>query len=275
MNSHIRRMTECSMMIALASVLSLLPLVEMPYGGSITLASMLPIVILSYRHGAAWGLVSGLLYGVIQQLLGLKNLSYFTTWQSVVAIILLDYLIAYAVIGLAGIFRRFQKSQPLSLLYGGIFVCLLRYILHVISGATVWAGLSIPTEAALLYSISYNATYMLPETLILVTVLFYIGTVLDFSTDIPRHMKKTALCRSAVIARTVGSFTTVLGVLLSTVLIFPLLQNAETGEFDMAGLSGVTPMIGLFILLGGILCGAALFIYAHIADRRHQVKIGN
>ena len=275
MNSHIRRMTECSMMVALASVLSLLPLVEMPYGGSITLASMLPIVILSYRHGAAWGLVSGLLYGVIQQLLGLKNLSYFTTWQSVLAVILLDYLIAYAVIGLAGIFRRREKNQPLALLYGGVFACLLRYLLHVIAGATVWAGLSIPTEAALLYSISYNATYMLPETLILVTVLFYIGTVLDFSADIPRHMRSTALCRAAVIARTVGSFILVFGVLISTVLIFPLLQNAETGEFDMAGLSEASSLLGLWVLLGAILIGAAAFVYAHVADRRYKVKNGN
>ncbi len=275
MNSRIRRMTECSMMVALASVLSLLPLVEMPYGGSITLASMLPIVILAYRHGTAWGLLSGLLFGVIQQLLGLKNLSYFTTWQSVVAVILLDYLIAYAVIGLAGIFRRRQKNQPLALLYGGVLVCLIRYLLHVIAGATVWAGLSIPTEAAFLYSISYNATYMLPETLILVTVLFYIGTVLDFNTDIPHHMRSVSLCRAAVITRTVGSFLLVFAILISTVLIFPHLQNAETGEFDMAGLSEAASAVGLWVLIGGILAAAISFIYAHIAERRNKEKNGN
>ena len=153
-----KKLVECSLMIALGTVLSILPLFEMPYGGSITLASMLPCLLIAYRHGMAWGLGASAVYAVVQQLLGLKNLSYFTTWQSIVAIILLDYLIAFVVIGFGGIFRKSIQRQNLSMASGALVACVLRYICHVISGATVWAGLSIPTQAALAYSFSYNAT---------------------------------------------------------------------------------------------------------------------
>ena len=148
-----RRMVEASLLVALATVLSILKIAELPYGGSITLASMFPILLLSYRHGVRWGLGGGIVYGVLQQLLGLNNLSYFTTWQSIVAIIFLDYIIAFTAVGLGGIFRRALKNQALSLATGAAFVCVLRYLCHVISGATVWAGLSIPDGAALLYSL--------------------------------------------------------------------------------------------------------------------------
>ena len=113
-----RILVESAIMIALATVLSVFKLAELPYGGSITLASMLPIAVLAYRHGTLRGLGAGLVYGVIQQLLGLKNLSYFTTPQSIVAIILLDYAVAFAVIGLAGIFRRLVRRQSAAMLLG-------------------------------------------------------------------------------------------------------------------------------------------------------------
>ena len=89
--SKSRRLTECAMMIALATGLSLFKLIDLPAGGSVTAASMLPLVLLAYRHGTRYGLLCGLTHGVLQQLLGLNTLSYATTWQSVIAIILLDY----------------------------------------------------------------------------------------------------------------------------------------------------------------------------------------
>lgn len=160
-------LVECAIMIALATVLSMVKLAELPYGGSITIASMLPIAIIAYRRGMGWGLGSAFVYAVIQQLLGLNSLSYVTTWQSVVAVILLDYIVAFTVVGFAGIFRNAIKSQAAALTLGCVFVSVLRYACHVISGATVWAGLSIPTQAALSYSFIYNATYMLPEAIVL------------------------------------------------------------------------------------------------------------
>ena len=69
------RLTESAIMIAAATILSMFKLVELPYGGSITLASMLPIVIIAYRYGTAWGILCGLVHGAIQLLLGSGTLS--------------------------------------------------------------------------------------------------------------------------------------------------------------------------------------------------------
>ena len=135
-------MTECSIMVALSTVLSLIKIIDMPYGGSVTVASMLPIVIAVYRHGASWGLGAALVNSAIQLLLGMNNLSYFTTWQSVVAIILLDYVLAFGVFALSGIFRKVEKRQNYALIYGVILASLLRYLCHTIAGATVWAGIN-------------------------------------------------------------------------------------------------------------------------------------
>ena len=232
-----RRLVEASLLIALGTVLSILKVAELPYGGSVTLASMLPIILLSYRHGTLWGLGGGAVYAVLQQLLGLNNLSYFTTWQSVLAIILLDYLLAFTLAGLGGIFRRAVSNQSLALVAGALLVCVLRYACHVISGATVWAGLSIPTEAAVAYSLGYNATYMLPEAIVLAVVAYYLGSVLDFRRDQPVRMvrDRTASPEVGVLSLLAGFFA-VLGVVVDVSLIFSHLQNAESGEFDVTGL---------------------------------------
>lgn len=257
MNSKIKRLCECSIMIALASVLSLCKLVDFPYGGSVTLASMLPIVLIAYRHGTGVGLISGLLYGVMQQLLGLNTLTYAPTPEAVVAIIVLDYLFAFAVIGLAGLFRNLHASPSTRLTSGALFACLCRYILHVIAGATVWAGLSIPTEAALFYSLGYNATYMIPETLLLCAVAFYLASVVDFRADIPTPVRRE---KAGVGSLSLAGafFSAALAVVIPLVLLFPALQNAESGAFDFSGLAtfDYTPSIvccALFLALALVL----------------------
>ena len=168
--SKIYVLAECAILVALGTVLSLLKLVDLPYGGSVTVASMLPLLIISYRHGMVWGLGCGLVYGAIQQLLGLNTLSYFSTFGSILAVILLDYVVAFAVVGLGGMFRKAVRNESVALAGGALVTGLLRYLCHVISGATVWAGISIPTKAAIGYSLIYNATYMIPETLVLMLV---------------------------------------------------------------------------------------------------------
>lgn len=235
MNSKVKRLCECSVMIALASVLSLCKLVDFPYGGSVTLASMLPILLIAYRHGTWTGLVSGFVYGILQQLLGLNTLSYAPTPAAVVAIILLDYLLAFAAVGLGGLCRRLSASAPVQLASGALFGCLLRYLFHVISGATVWAGLSIPTEAALFYSLGYNATYMIPETVLLVAVAAYLGAAVDFRADIPTPVKRKG-SRAGMGLLLGACFSAAMAVVVPVVLLFPALQNAETGAFDFSGL---------------------------------------
>lgn len=237
--SKTKSLVECAIMIALATVLSMIKLAELPYGGSITIASMLPIAIIAYRRGMGWGLGSAFVYGIVQQLLGLNSLSYVTTWQSIVAVILLDYIVAFTVIGFAGIFRNKIENQALGLTLGCVFVSILRYICHVISGATVWAGLSIPTQAALSYSFIYNATYMLPECIILAVTAVYIGSVIDFREEKLKRVVKSDTKAYSPAINVVAGLVAAGAVIYDAVEVFSHLQNAETGEFDITGLAAV------------------------------------
>ena len=189
--SLIVKLTESAMMIALATLLSMAKLLEMPYGGSVTMASMLPLVIVAYRYGTKWGLLTGFAFGAVQFALGTKNIGYLPVknFASVATLIIADYLLAFAVLGFGGIFRKPCKNQATALVFGSVLVAILRYVCHVISGWTVWAQFDL-TKAGLLYSLSYNATYMLPEMLILVVAALFLGNALDFRGEGLRPMPR-------------------------------------------------------------------------------------
>ncbi len=261
--TNARKLIEASLMIAIATALSLLKLLELPYGGSITMASMLPIVIIACRNGVGWGLAAGAVYGGVQQLLGLKVLSWVTSWYSILAVIILDYVLAFAVIGFAGVFRKLEK-QNTALALGALLGCLLRYVCHVISGATVWAGLSIPTAAALIYSFAYNATYMIPETIVLVIAAYYIGSLLDFRSVEPvRLVRGESGSVSGRIYKLIGWLLIAGAVVFDVVSIFGKLQNAETGEFDFTGLSALTggEITAMACVTGGaVVAACVLFV---------------
>ena len=263
-------MTECSIMVALSTVLSLVKIIDMPYGGSVTIASMLPIIIAVYRHGAVWGLGTALVNSSIQLLLGLNNLSYFTTWQSIVAIILLDYIVAFGVFSLAGIFRKVEKRQNYALLYGAVLCCVLRYVCHVISGATVWAGLSIPTQAALLYSLSYNATYMLPETIVLAAVTAYLTSIVDFKANIPTRIKSIKMEAKEMYSM-LGAGLIILATIVTDIcLVFPHLQDPESGEFVFSYIKN-TNFTALGIISGiGIIGAFALIVFAKTSRKTEK-----
>ena len=261
-SKQIRAMTECSIMVALSTVLSLIKIIDMPYGGSVTIASMLPIVIAVYRHGAAWGIGTALVNSAIQLLLGLNTLSYFTTWQSILAIILLDYIVAFSVFALAGIFKKVEKRQNYAILYGVILCSVLRYLCHVISGATVWAGLSIPTEAALLYSLSYNATYMLPETIVLASVSAYLTSVVDFKAKIPTRIKTMAMSKGEIYATMGAGFLLVATVIADVCVLFPHFQDPDSGEFVFTHIGNANFVLLAIISAIGIIGAIALMLYA-------------
>lgn len=266
-NKKVLALVESAVMIALATVLSLLKLAELPAGGSVTFASMLPIVLISYRHGVKYGLAAGTVYGVIQQLLGLKNLSFVTGFASVLAVILLDYVIAFAVLGLGGCFRKSGMRQSLALVSGAALASVLRYLCHVLSGATVWAGLSIPTEAVLIGSLSYNATYMIPETLILLLVLFYLSEAMDFSAATPRRIAKAKTASTGAFAAVlVGGVFLLAAAVYDVIVIFSALQI--TGAIALSGLASVPWAWVLGIsAAGALLFGASLIVARRLEHR--------
>ena len=202
-NKRTQKLIECAIFIALATVLSLVKIIPMPFGGSVTLLSMLPIIIISYRHGLKWGIPSALIYSVIQGLLDVSVISGAfmpgdaqMVWYNAILMCLLDYIVAFAVLGFGGLFRkRANPSEALCL--GAITAVLLRYVTHILSGAILWstwaewfftdviggetgayvlshfsgAGLSI------IYSIVYNGIYMIPEIIFTGIAAYLVGKI--------------------------------------------------------------------------------------------------
>ncbi|MCH5303298.1 MAG: energy-coupled thiamine transporter ThiT [Ruminococcus sp.] len=248
-------LTETAILIALATVLSMVKLFDLPYGGSITAFSMVPIMVVAFRYGTKWGLLAGFVNSLIQLLLGANNLSYATSPAAAVAIIMFDYVLAFSFIGLAGVFSKVIKDKPISAVAGATLVCAIRYISHVISGCTVWAGISIPTTAALLYSLSYNATYMIPETIISVAVAYWLCSSLDFTTDTISRAKKTTSSALTAALSSISVLSIAVAVIVDAVMVFSPLQNAESGELDFSLISNVNlPLIGIVSAVGVVLC---------------------
>jgi len=158
--------------MALSSVLSLIKLFSFPQGGSITPASMLPMILFAYLYGAGPGLTLGFIYGVLQYILG----PYFVSVPQVI----LDYPVAFGVIGLAGCFNK-MKDERVGLAVGTVVGSLGRLIAAVASGVIFFADYAPAGMNPMVYSLGYNATYMVPECIICVIIAVLVG---------PRLMKE-------------------------------------------------------------------------------------
>ena len=205
-----QRLTTSAVMLSLAVILAmvcaLIPFLNLPFGGGFTLASMLPIVLISYMYGIRWGVFSAAVYSLMQivmdlylgkgstiMALFLPEGDEFMGYGAAVAILLIDYVVAYSVLGFGGIFRKKIKNKAVALALGVAFALTLRYVAHIISGFIfygAWAEWFFSQEnfysiggwiidsfsgkgLALIYSIFYNGLYMIPE--IIITVVAAIG----------------------------------------------------------------------------------------------------
>ena len=178
MGKSTRRLVESAVMIAIGTVLSMFPFsAPWAFGGGVTICSMLPLVIIAHRYGTKWGLFTAFVYSVLQLILGVSNVQYATSFIMAVGIVLLDYTIAFTVIGLSACFNGVIKNRLVSIVVGIVFTFALRFGCHFISGWIIWEALW-PNDVGLaspMYSLVYNGGYMLPETIItaLVAVLTY------------------------------------------------------------------------------------------------------
>ena len=198
MTNKTKKLTESAMLLSVAIVLELCSkmfIPELPFGGQLTLASMLPVVLISYRHGVRWGLVSGLAYAMIEMAIGARTVTaafqpgYFgdgTLILNALIMCALDYLAAFTVLGLGGIFRDRIENRRKALLCGTVLALSCRYLTHTLSGYILfsgwaewfftqegfpaWGGSLVsslnPGMLGLLYSVVYNGMYMVPEILI-------------------------------------------------------------------------------------------------------------
>ena len=204
------RLTTSAVMLALAMALAMvcavIPFLNLPFGGGYTIASMLPIVVISYMYGIKWGFFCAGTYSVVQILMDLylgkgstimalftPNSDEFMGYGVAIAILIIDYLLAYTLLGFGGAFRNKIKNKTLALVLGTLLALSLRYVAHSCSGFIfygAWAEWFFSQEGfykigslildtfsgkwlSLVYSVFYNGLYMVPE--IIITSIAAIG----------------------------------------------------------------------------------------------------
>ncbi len=163
-NRKLRALCEGAVMVAIAQILSYIKLWEMPWGGSVVLA-MVPIILYAVRWGLGQGLLAAFVFGVLQFMF---DGGFAIGWQSIIG----DYLLAFTVLGLAGLFHGKKGGIFVGTLIGGA----ARFLVHYVVGATIWAeympeeffGLTMTTPW--IYSLLYNLAYMLPNILITLVI---------------------------------------------------------------------------------------------------------
>lgn len=161
-----RMLSVGAMCLALSSVLSVLKLFEMPNGGSVTVVSLLPLILFAYVYGTVPGLILGFVHGVLQFLFGGWFLNIFQ--------LLLDYPLAFAVLGLAGLFNK-MKDERAGLAVGTVVGCVARWFVAALAGLVFWSDLTDGIWPAVVYTVTYNASYMIPECIITVIVAVLVG----------------------------------------------------------------------------------------------------
>ncbi len=192
MKSNTKKLAVSGIMVAMSVILYLVKIVQMPYGGSITLFSMVPIMFVGYAFGARWGLAAGIVLGAVHCALGASNSLAYLTGNALffVLCLLFDYVVAFGVLGLAGAFKKSVKNPTASFALGVLFTGFLRYACHFISGWIVWGEYAADTltdpsngklalqigtgivetfsgsALAAVYSLVYNGVYMIPEIII-------------------------------------------------------------------------------------------------------------
>ena len=202
-----KRLTESAMLLAVAIVLELISkmlIPEQPFGGQLTIVSMLPIVLVSYRYGVKWGLFTGIVYALLEMALGAKTVAaafqpgYFgdgTMIGNAVIMCVMDYLVAFTVLGLGGIFRKRIQKPGKALALGSLVALGCRYLAHIISGYVLFSGWAewfftqegfpawgaqlvetlSPEMLGLVYSVVYNGMYMIPEMILTAVAAFFIA----------------------------------------------------------------------------------------------------
>ncbi len=205
------------MLIAIATAISVIceyiPFLNLPFGGTITIASTLPVIAISYMYGLRWGFSSAFVYSLIQIAVGTKTVAALFTpaddgkvaFGVAVGVILIDYILAFTCLGLGGIFGKLTGKKK-ALVLGSVTALLCCYFFHFLSGAlyygawaewfftdTVLADLSISkyimqnftgVGLASIYSLVYNGCYMIPEIVITAIVAVPISMIKQVKREI-------------------------------------------------------------------------------------------
>jgi len=171
-----RVLTEAALAIALAFVLGLIKIFQMPFGGSISL-EMIPLILLALRQGPVVGVVAGSAYGLL-------NLAV----QPVVVHpvqVLFDYPLAFGALGLAGFFRPTVRGAVI----GATVAVLARLVCHFVSGVVFFASYAPEGWNPYVYSGAYNAAYLVPSLVIALVVVVVLLRALEGAQPSPRQVR--------------------------------------------------------------------------------------
>ena len=182
-NKNVRIMVECAICVAVASVLSLITLFRMPLGGSITPFATMPIIVVSLRHGTKWGITSALVFSITQIFLGMgdvmavpvKNI------ESMALCVMLDYILAYTILGVTGCIAGRFKNREYGISAGILVTGCGRLTCSFFSGVLIWGPLTPEGWNVMLYSLVYNATWCLPDTIITLAACLLLARVRAFN----------------------------------------------------------------------------------------------
>ena len=168
-----KKITVCAMMVALSTVLAwisnMLPF-KWLQGGSITLASMVPVILASIVTGPKWGMLSSVVYALLQMLMGGIAAPPVQNFLSYFLVIMLDYIIAFGVLGFSGFFFNLFKKKDFAIPTSAFLVTFMRFLCHLLSGIIIWGVYAPEGQSVFIYSLVYNGGYMLPEIIITTVV---------------------------------------------------------------------------------------------------------
>ena len=176
------KLCTCAILMALSTVLSIIPIWQMPLGGKITLLSMLPICSIAVLYGVKAAILPCFLYGTLQVFLG-GVFGWGLSLKVLIGCILLDYIFAYTAMCLSGVFRN---KGPFGITAGVAVAVFVRFICHFLSGFILWANFDVFNNPYV-YSLCYNGAYMLPEL-----VLTAVGAYLLSATSAYKRIIKIA-----------------------------------------------------------------------------------
>ena len=161
-------LVEAALLMAVAVVLDylckLIPF-QFPYGGGISI-SVLPLIYFTFRRGTAWGLGAGTVFSVLQILTGWYPPPA-NTWWAFLLCLLLDYFLAFSLLGLANLCAKpFGKFRLVGYGVGAVAVCLLRFLCSFLSGIFLWGSYCPEGMKVWVYSLLYNGGYMIPNAVL-------------------------------------------------------------------------------------------------------------
>lgn len=169
-NKKLLCLVECAMMVALSFGLSFVKPWQMPLGGSVTICSMLPIMLIGIKYGPVVGLSTGFVYSLTQLAQGFMegDISYAAGEAGVfITAMLFDYVVPYTLLGLSGILGKNSRWAPI----GGMGIAVtLRFLCHYLTGVTIWAQWTPEGWTSWIYSAAYNGGYLLPDFAICLAV---------------------------------------------------------------------------------------------------------